>query len=129
MGFHGARFPRYGFPSPFSIHPVRAIMIRGIARPMTTNPPSEWGKFPLGKTVATRGALAQLTSDDILSALRRHIVGDWGELDRSDKAANENALAHEGRLFSVYRSASGIRFYVITEWDRSVTTVLLPHEY
>lgn len=87
------------------------------------------GRFPLGRTVATQGALGVLTPDDILGALKRHIQGDWGELEKEDMALNERALATEGRLFSAYSSASGVRFYVITEWDRSATTILLPHEY
>ena len=87
------------------------------------------GKFPLGRTVATPGALEHLTHDDILHALARHVQGDWGEIEDEDLAANERALLTEGRLVSVYSSASHVRFYVITECDRSATTVLLPHEY
>ena len=86
-------------------------------------------KFPLGRTVVTRGALSALSQDDILLSFLRHSVGDWGDLEAEDEAQNEKALATEGRLFSTYLSAMGIRFYVITECDRSVTTVLLPHEY
>jgi len=87
------------------------------------------GNFPLGRTVVTPGALQSLTHDDIVHALTRHICGDWGELEEEDLAANERALLTEGRLVSVYSSASHVRFYVITECDRSFTTVLLPHEY
>lgn len=86
-------------------------------------------KFLLKKTVSTRGALHELTHDEILSALQRHSCGDWGELGRQDKLRNERALRDEGRLVSVYVSLRGNRFYVITEADRSVTTVLLPSEY
>jgi hypothetical protein len=57
------------------------------------------------------------------------VSGDWGELDEEDLAANERALIDGSRLFSIYYSSSYVKFYVITEWDRSVTTVLLPHEY
>lgn len=85
--------------------------------------------FPLGRTVATRGALSALTNDEILLALARHVRGDWGELDDEDQASNEVALQTGGRLLSVYFSAKHEKFYIITEWDRSVTTVLLPHEY
>ena len=87
------------------------------------------GKFPLGQTVATSGAVAQLTADDILKGLVRHSAGDWGDVDDEDKASNEKALVAEGRIVSRYSLASGVPFYIITEWDRSVTTVLLPHEY
>lgn len=87
------------------------------------------GRFPLGRTVATPGALRNLTHDDIVQGLARHVSGDWGELGEEDLAANERALLTEGRLVSVFSSASHVRFYIITECDRSTTTVLLPHEY
>ena len=87
------------------------------------------GKFPLGRMVLTLGALGTLSNDDVLQALTRHVSGDWGDLEEEDLALNERSLLTEGRLFSAYSSSSHVRFYVITEWDRSVTTVLLPHEY
>lgn len=87
------------------------------------------GKFPLGRTVATRGAIDSLSQYDIILGLSRHHAGDWGEVEEEDWAANEQALLTEARLFSVYSSTRHVRFYIITEWDRSVTTVLLPHEY
>ena len=85
--------------------------------------------FPLGQLVITSNALATLSEADVLNALLRHARGDWGDLDREDRQANELALKQGRRLFSVYRSGAGVRFYVITEWDRSVTTVLLPEDY
>lgn len=84
-------------------------------------------KFPLGRTTITAGALSALSHEDVLAALSRHVVGDWGEVDREDWNANERALCEGGRLVSVYRSSR--KFYVITEQDRSLTTVLLPEEY
>jgi hypothetical protein len=86
-------------------------------------------KFPLGQIVATSNASALLTSEDILSALRRHASGDWGELDNEDLKRNDQALCKGTRLLSAYRSANGTKFWIITEWDRSVTTVLLPEDY
>lgn len=86
-------------------------------------------EVPLGMTVATQGALAALTADDIHFALLRHVAGDWGDLEICDKKANDSALVCEGRLVSAYHSATGVKFYIITEWDRSYTTVLLPSEY
>ena len=86
-------------------------------------------KFCLGRTVATQGAIAQLTQEDILKSLARHQTGDWGDLCEEDRMANEQALRQEGRLVSVYYSADKVKFYIITEWDRSLTTVLLPLEY
>ena len=86
-------------------------------------------KFPLGRIMATPNALNQIPNDEILNALSRHIRGDCGALDPEDRQANEHALKHEGRLFSQYNSAQNIKFWIITECDRSVTTVLLPEDY
>jgi len=91
----------------------------------TPTPPS----FPLGRLVATRGAIAALSGDDILSGLARHARRDWGDLCREDRMLNDIALEDGGRLFSAYHSHDGVKFYIITEWDRSYTTVLLPSEY
>ena len=96
---------------------------------MNPDIPPSGTKFPLGRTVATRGALAELAADDLLSALCRHSTGDWGDVCTEDWAENEFSLKKGYRLFSVYRSSSGVKFYVITESDRSATTILLPHEY
>lgn len=84
---------------------------------------------PLGQIVATPAALGVLTQPDIAAALRRHASGDWGTVDAEDRAANDEALRDGTRLLSVYESASGTTFWVITEADRSVTTVLLPDDY
>ena len=85
--------------------------------------------FHLGKTVSTPGALDALTWDDILSSMSRHVNGDWGDVCREDWEENEFSLREGFRLLSVYRAANGTKFWVITEADRSVTTVLLPREY
>jgi hypothetical protein len=86
-------------------------------------------KFSLGQIVATQNALTQIPNDEILAALSRHQRGDWGTLDPEDIQSNERALKGEGRLFSAYTSIQNIRFWIITEWDRSVTTILLPQDY
>ena len=87
-------------------------------------------KFPLGQLVATPAALGSLTHDDIHDAITRHLHGDWGELDEEDRAENELSLKKGLRLFSVYRGANGVKFYIITEHDRSITNVvLLPSDY
>ena len=86
-------------------------------------------KFRLGRIVATPNALAKLTQEDILLALQRHQAGDWGDVDEADREANERALLEGTRLLSVYSSAAGVKFWIITERDRSVTTVLLPEDY
>jgi hypothetical protein len=88
-------------------------------------------RFPLGRTVATPGALeALLRAGDIpLPYLARHAAGDWGDLDQGDKTENESALKDGNRILSAYRLADETRIWVITEADRSVTTILLPEEY
>jgi hypothetical protein len=86
-------------------------------------------KFALGQTVITANAKSVLPELDVILALQRHHAGDWGELDEHDRQMNEDALRNGGRLFSVYKSVRGQKFYIITEWDRSVTTVLLPEDY
>ena len=85
-------------------------------------------RFPIGKTYATPGALA--LNVDLTKYLRRHHCGDWGEqLCAEDKEANEQALVHGARLLSCYVTDAGDRIYIITEHDRSMTTILLPSEY
>lgn len=84
---------------------------------------------PLGQLVATPNALANVSADEIQRALQRHVTGDWGELDEEDKTANDEALKTGERLLSAYKSATGTKFWIITERDRSVTTILLPEDY
>lgn len=86
-------------------------------------------KFPLGQLVATPGALKAIPGDEIMAALARHVVGDWGQMTAHDWEANQIALVEGTRLFSVYRTHTGLKFWVITEADRSATTVLLPQDY
>ncbi len=82
----------------------------------------------LGRVVITRGAMATLNETDVQTALRRHESGDWGTLCDEDREANDVAVREQLRLVSVYYS-DDTKFYVITEWCRSATTVLLPEEY
>jgi hypothetical protein len=86
-------------------------------------------RFPLGQTVITPNALSNLLSVDVLLALGRHASGDWGEVNAEDWQSNQLALGRGERLLSAYRSAAGVKFWIITESDRSVTTVLLPEDY
>lgn len=86
-------------------------------------------KFPLGQLVATPGVLAAVPKIEIQNALDRHAHGDWGIMPDEDKRSNDRALQGEGRLFSAYLSAGEVRFWIITEQDRSATTILLPEEY
>lgn len=85
--------------------------------------------FTMGSIVITATALACLTDDDVKTALSRHARCDWGDLESEDKQSNDLALQDGGRLFSAYHSVQGTKFYIITEWDRSLTTVLLPEDY
>jgi hypothetical protein len=87
--------------------------------------------FALGQVVATPGALealeqAQQTPQEFLT---RHVQGDWEALNIHDQQANQQAAKEGDRVMSVYTTKIGTRLYVITEWDRSVTTLLLPQEY
>ncbi len=86
-------------------------------------------KFPLGQLVATSHAASRLSPDEVALAIGRHASGDWGEVCEEDLASNEVALVQGLRLLSVYTTSSGIKFWITTEWDRSITTVLLPEDY
>ena len=85
--------------------------------------------FELGQMLMTPGVQEQVPPSERLRAVRRHARGDWGELDAEDRSANDAALKHGGRLLSSYRTEAGVKFWIITEADRSATTVLLPDEY
>ncbi len=87
------------------------------------------GKFPLGQVVATPGVMDGISEKDRISALTRHHNGDWGEVCAEDWASNDEALEKGFRLLSAYTSADGVKFWIITEHDRSVTTFLLLEEY
>lgn len=85
-------------------------------------------KFPLGEIVITSNARGTLDPADVQQGLSRHARGDWGDVCREDASSNAEALEHGGRLMSVYGRGEG-RFWIITEADRSATTVLLPLDY
>ena len=144
---HSERFYRRGFPllsqcwsyihmnidfvdnfAPLSDGPENPMPEKG-ASPSVPPKAHKLPLFPMGRLIATPNALVNLSPNDISLALRRHLCGDWGELDKHDIEVNNQALAHGGRLLSVYSSVSGIRFYVITEADRKSTSVLLPEDY
>ena len=86
--------------------------------------------FPLGQVVATPGALAFLAERSItpITLLRRHVGGDFGDIDEQDTKANVQAIQQDTRVFSSYKFPNG-RVWVITEADRSSTCLLLPDEY
>lgn len=87
--------------------------------------------FPAGQIVATPGALALLdeTNRAPLEFLSRHLRGDWGDLSHEDKTGNELSLKHGYRLMSSYPISQTDKLWIITEADRSATTLLLPEEY
>ncbi len=94
-------------------------------------------KFKLGRILITPGALEALSKSNQNPSefLKRHYKGDWGNLCEEDKKLNDAAIEHEGdidkqqRVLSSYKTALGEKIYIISEFDRSVTTLLLPEEY
>lgn len=92
-------------------------------------------RFRLGRLVATPGALEELRrfGVDPVSLVKRHHHGDWGELDQHDIQANEDAVRHGDRLLSAYSLRrppnEAVKLWIVTEADRSATTILLPSEY
>lgn len=91
------------------------------------------GKFSLGKLVMTRAVHEKMNSDidfaiGVLGSFERYRSCDWGDLCSEDKAENEKALRNGERIFALYNIGNE-KIYIITEWDRSVTTILFSHEY
>jgi hypothetical protein len=87
--------------------------------------------FSLGQIVGTPGALEALAQaqEEPLDFLARHVTGDWGELDDEDRAQNDFSVKNDLRILSAYTLQTGERIWLITEADRSATTILLPEEY
>ena len=98
---------------------------------MVAHAPQPRPLFPLGQIAATPGAIAALEQANQTAGefLNRHVTGDFGEVDEGDRQRNEQAIKDGSRILSAYTTRNGIRFWVITESDRSVTTLLLPDEY
>jgi hypothetical protein len=88
-------------------------------------------RFPLGRTVATPGAIEALAraEQSAMEFISRHQHGDWGDLCEEDKKENEFSVDKELRIFSAYHTRLGEKIWIVTEADRSATTVLLPSEY
>ncbi len=93
---------------------------------LTTDPVP---RFPVGRLMITPAAAQMIPADEATRALRRHAAGDWGNVDSEDWAANDAALRHGTRLLSSYTTQDKTAFWIITEADRSVTTILLPSDY
>lgn len=81
------------------------------------------------QVAVTRGAEAALTPDDLINGLIRHFQGDWGAIDESERARNEQSLLTGARLFSRFVSEYGVTYWLVTEPDRCLTTILLPDEH
>jgi hypothetical protein len=105
-------------------YPWRTFWVSNIIRPRAS-------LFPLGQVVATPGALRALerAEQSPIEFLDRHAQGDWGELDAEDKGENAFSVRHGFRILSAYTTSAGDKLWIITEADRSVTTLLLPEEY
>lgn len=86
-------------------------------------------RFPLGRLVATRRVTEDVPADEMLTFVYRHARGDWGDVPPEDARANEDALKIDARILSAYESRAGERVWIITEADRSSTTVLFRDEY
>ena len=84
--------------------------------------------FPYGRLVATRRILAELDGMTISRLLTRHLRCDWGDICEEDWKQNDHAVKHGERLLSAYQ-VDGERVFIITEWDRSATTILFADEY
>ena len=85
--------------------------------------------FPLGRQVMTHNAKESIPVPDMNAALNRHATCDRGNICAERWNQNNEALECGDQLLSVYIASNGIKFWIITEWDRSVTTVLLPEDY
>ena len=87
--------------------------------------------FPVGALAGTPSAMAAIEENKIAyrSLVDRHVAGDWGDVELESAEANADALLNGTRLMSVYRLPSGVQIWIITEADRSSTTILLPEDY
>ena len=96
--------------------------------------------FPLGSLITTMGVNSEMQTNEkfflfLNTSLEKHKSGDWGDLESEDRASNDAAIDHEDRIFSSYllpediKVSGNTKVWIITEWDRSVTTLLFPSEY
>ena len=89
-------------------------------------------KLTLGKVVMTQDIAMFMDEKEfyikVMESLNLHVSGDWGSVCEEDKAENDRALESGDRILSAYETSHG-KIWIITEWDRSVTTILFPSEY
>jgi len=102
-----------------------------IGRMVAINTSSSRQRFPLGRIVATPAALGALakSGDSAHGLVMRHVTGDFGTVCKADWQANEDAILHGERVFSAYLLKDGEKIWIITEADRSSSTILLPDDY
>ena len=91
--------------------------------------PVEGPLFPFGKIAITAAAMQSLSPSDVFDGLTRHGFGDWGTVCMEDWKSNDEAMYEDGRLLSTYRAKDQTVFWIITEWNRTATTILLPSDY
>jgi hypothetical protein len=85
-------------------------------------------RFPLGDVQITMRAVASVDMHDMLEALKRHAVGDWGNIPAEIQEQNERAVESGGRLGSSYHDRTSTLFWIVTEGDRLVTKILVPED-
>ena len=86
-------------------------------------------RFSMGRILGTPNVLRTVWIDEIRDALYRHSNGDWGDVSQADWRSNDYAVRHGERILSAYITKEGQKFWIITEADRSATTILLPEDY
>ena len=86
-------------------------------------------QFPTGRLLCTRNAMDSIDMEEMMAAFGRHRQGVWGEVCPEDWRSNDQAILQDMRILSAYRSTTGQKFWIITEADRSATTILLPEDY
>jgi hypothetical protein len=93
--------------------------------------PSQRAKFPLGRLLLTPGAIEALerSGESPLPFLAHHAAGDWGDVGTGDWQLNDESVAEGTRILSAYKTTTAEKIWIITEADRSATTILLPDEY
>lgn len=84
--------------------------------------------FKPGKVVVIPHVLEKVSGDELTDALTRHLRGDWGDVSSVDKMSNNQAVQTRGQILSAYKSEGGVTFWIITDADRSATTILLPSD-
>jgi len=129
-----AHLKKYHPEAYASSQPATSIGVEARDHPSRLAMTSTSKGFPLGQLVFTRGVNDLIAENKefallVLTSLQRHARGDWGDLSEEDKKENEYSLTRHLRLLSAYEQHGLPKIWIITEADRSVTTVLFPEEY